>query len=524
MLQKVLPSPPVGDSNRRHRVALIFLISMIVVFGCAQPEQAPAPDPLASREAYTAALERLGLEASFAAAEWLERGRTAMRGENVALLPFEERLHFDPREPQAQGVIVHAMLGQRVDVEVAGATDRFFLDVLYLGRRRPSGGTTTSDGSGAAAQGSEGRRVAEMARGETRMSFEPQAHGYYLLRLQPEILRGGAFTLRAAADASLEWPVADTTERDVWSVFGDPRDGGARVHHGIDIFAPRGTPIFAASEADVGRMSSNWRRGGKVITLVDRERGLYLYYAHLDEHRTTRNAVVAPGEIIGTVGNTGNAATTPPHLHIGIYNGSFRRPVDPWYFFVPPRDEDAPVSSIPVAASDAAAQGGAARGPGSGLAVGEWARIAAGPVELSAHPPGRSATIPSPATVDRNGRDLEESDYPVLEIARGASRGEVVPEGLPVQLVGFRDGWALVQTPGHARGYVPLEALEPNGTPTDTVLLPRGGVVRRSPSAGADVLSRVPANDRVALHGRYGSFGLVLAGDGVHGWIAVDEG
>jgi murein DD-endopeptidase MepM/ murein hydrolase activator NlpD len=506
---------------------------MFVVFGCAQPEQAPRPDPRASREAYTAALERVGLEESFVGAEWLERGRTAARAENLALLPFEERLHFDPREPQAQGVVVHAMLGQRVDVQVTGETDRFFFDVLYLGRRRPEvnvdgagdppGGANADGERGTAAQDSEGRRVAEIPRGATTMSFEPEAHGYYLLRLQPEILRGGTFTLRASADASLEWPVADTTERDVWSVFGDPRDGGARVHHGIDIFAPRGTPILAASEAEVGRMSSNWRRGGNVITLVDRERGLYLYYAHLDEHRTSRDAVVAPGEVIGTVGNTGNAATTPPHLHIGIYEGSFRRPVDPWYFFVPPRDGVASPSSIPVAASDAD-RGGTALGEGVGLAVGEWARVAVGPVELSAHPPARSATVPSPATVDRNGRDLEESDYPVLEVDRGASRGLVLPRGLPVRLVGFRDGWALVQTPSHARGYVPAEALEPNGTPTDTVLLPRGGVVRRSPSAGADVLSRVPANDRVALHGRYATFGLVLAGDGEHGWIAVDEG
>jgi murein DD-endopeptidase MepM/ murein hydrolase activator NlpD len=448
----------------------------------------------------------------------LKSARAATGGEIIALLPFEERLHFDPREPQAQGVVTHAMRGQRVDLAVAGPSDRFFLDVTYLGERRPTNGG--GGGSAGAISGVTQRRVAETPRGAREMSFEATEHGYYLLRLQPEILRGGDFTLRASADASLEWPVAGTDEGDVWSVFGDPRDGGARVHHGIDIFAPRGTPILAATEAEVGRLSSNWRRGGNVITLVDRERGLYLYYAHLDEHRTSRNAAVAPGELIGTVGNTGNAVTTPPHLHIGIYDGSFRRPVDPWYFFVPPRGG----TGTSGVAAPAAAPGGETPGGGPGIRVGEWARLAAEATELSAHPPGRSATVPSPATVDRNGRDLDEADYPVLEVPRGGARGPVLPEGRPLRVVGIRGRWAYVQTPAGMRGYLPLEALEPNGIPSETAALPDGGLIRRSPSSVSDVVSQLSARERVALHGRYGAFGLVLGDDGDHGWVYVDEG
>jgi hypothetical protein len=46
--------------------------------------------------------------------------------------------------------------------------------------------------------------------------------------------------------------------------------------------------------------------------------------------------------VIGTVGNSGNAVNTPPHLHIGIYQGSWRRPVDPWGYFVDPPQSTAP--------------------------------------------------------------------------------------------------------------------------------------------------------------------------------------
>ncbi|MGO1460730.1 MAG: M23 family metallopeptidase [Marinobacter sp.] len=56
------------------------------------------------------------------------------------------------------------------------------------------------------------------------------------------------------------------------------------------------------------------------------------YYAHLDSFAIESGDVVKKSEILGYVGNTGNARTTSPHLHFGIYSGG---PIDPAPFLKP---------------------------------------------------------------------------------------------------------------------------------------------------------------------------------------------
>ena len=486
----------------------------MVIAGCAQPEAPTLPDPLTSRESYEEAFQRLGLDDTAAGAAWLAAGREALSTDARAPLPFAERLHFDATELHAGAIVFHAMRGQRVDLSVDASTTRFFMDVHYLGPELPEAASRPD----AASRVEEARPVAAMPRGAGGLTVEPPRHGYYILRIQPELMRGGSFTLEAAVDAVYEWPVEDTDQLDVWSVFGDPRDGGRRVHHGIDIFAPRGTPILAAAPTEVARVSQR-DRGGNVITLIDRDRGLYLYYAHLDEQLTERGRRVDPGEMIGTVGNTGNARTTPPHLHIGIYDGSFRRPLDPWYFFVPPtRSEPADPAATETAARTVV------RGGVGELSLGEWVRVARGPVVPVSNPPGRSTTVPSPAEVDARGNPLTSAHYPVLQIDRGPERDVVLPVGAPVRLIGVRGEWAQIRTPDGVTGYVPVAALGPNGTPTETVVLPDAGVIRAAPRDSADVLAKVPSQTAVALHGRYGEFGLVLTEEERGGWVRLNEG
>lgn len=103
--------------------------------------------------------------------------------------------------------------------------------------------------------------------------------------------------------------------RDTWQAA---RSGG-RKHEGIDIFAPRGTPVHSATEGIVMRVGSN-RLGGQVVWVLG-PGGQRHYYAHLDRFAdVSRGARVRPGTVLGYVGNTGNAAGTPPHLHYGIYD------------------------------------------------------------------------------------------------------------------------------------------------------------------------------------------------------------
>ena len=103
--------------------------------------------------------------------------------------------------------------------------------------------------------------------------------------------------------------------RDTWHAAR----GANRKHEGIDIFAPRGTPVQSATEGIVMRVGEN-RLGGQVVWVLG-PGGQRHYYAHLDRFSDVRTGMrVEAGRVLGYVGNTGNAKSTPPHLHYGIYD------------------------------------------------------------------------------------------------------------------------------------------------------------------------------------------------------------
>ena len=113
------------------------------------------------------------------------------------------------------------------------------------------------------------------------------------------------------------FPVAGK-KASVGSVWGDERDGGRRRHKGIDIFAKKGTPVVAIEDGIITEREET-KLGGKVLWLRPRGAWWRAYYAHLDEQLVNEGDRVVKGQVIGTVGNTGNAKTTPSHLHFGIY-------------------------------------------------------------------------------------------------------------------------------------------------------------------------------------------------------------
>lgn len=98
---------------------------------------------------------------------------------------------------------------------------------------------------------------------------------------------------------------------DTW---GDPRSGG-RTHKGVDMIAARGTPLVAIEAGTVKRMR-NGGLGGITVTLRGAS-GDEFYYAHLDGWASGLSVgqSLAVGELLGYVGNTGNAQYTVPHLH-----------------------------------------------------------------------------------------------------------------------------------------------------------------------------------------------------------------
>lgn len=130
-------------------------------------------------------------------------------------------------------------------------------------------------------------------------------------------------------------PVTGADSNAVISSFGDPRDGGRRSHEGIDIGAPRGTAVVAPAAGTVV-VSGTRSLGGNVVVLIDREGHYEFVFSHLDHREVRRGQRVAAGDLLGSVGTTGNAAGGPPHLHFEVRLPS--GPVDPTPFLeVTPR-------------------------------------------------------------------------------------------------------------------------------------------------------------------------------------------
>ena len=119
----------------------------------------------------------------------------------------------------------------------------------------------------------------------------------------------------APAEGSLPNPLPGRALTDTW---GGARSNGRR-HEGIDIFAPRGTPIRATTRGVVLNVGPNTLGGRTVMVLGPG--GQRHYYAHLDRYvpGLERGDWVNAGDVVGYVGDSGNARGTPPHLHYGIY-------------------------------------------------------------------------------------------------------------------------------------------------------------------------------------------------------------
>ena len=115
-------------------------------------------------------------------------------------------------------------------------------------------------------------------------------------------------------------PVEGVRVAQIADTWGGARSEG-RSHEGQDIFAPTGTPVYSGTEGYVYRIGEN-RLGGNTVVVVGGG-GWRYYYAHLSGYAETlrEGQVVTPDTLLGYVGTTGNAAGTPPHLHLGVYTG-----------------------------------------------------------------------------------------------------------------------------------------------------------------------------------------------------------
>jgi len=122
-------------------------------------------------------------------------------------------------------------------------------------------------------------------------------------------------TLRAR---NLLLPVEGVSPGQLRDTYNDARSGG-RVHDAIDIHAPRGTPVLATTGGTIIKLHHSGLGGITLYQLDDDGRTRY-YYAHLDRYAAgiAQGVRVERGQVIGYVGDTGNAAPGDCHLHFAI--------------------------------------------------------------------------------------------------------------------------------------------------------------------------------------------------------------
>jgi len=113
-------------------------------------------------------------------------------------------------------------------------------------------------------------------------------------------------------------PVAGADMSKVEDSFYEARDGG-RTHRAIDILAPRNTPILAADDGKIIRMTTS-ELGGISMYTVDPDARLVYYYAHMDHYNDAMSPgrEIVKGDTLGFVGTTGNAPKDTPHLHFQV--------------------------------------------------------------------------------------------------------------------------------------------------------------------------------------------------------------
>jgi len=254
-------------------------------------------------EQYAQKLTNAGLAETAMAQQWLRSAEQALTNPISIKLPYKELGFFDAAQPRAVGLQFSGTRGQKLIFQLTKKPSERFLFFADLWEVNPSNKPSFI-------------RSIDTAQQTFELEIEDNTTNY-ILRLQPELLKSMDYELSISIAPSLAFPVAGSNGK-IASFWGAARDAGARSHEGIDIFAPRRTPALAAEDGTVTRVNEN-NLGGLVVWLRPKGKNYNLYYAHLDEQLATAGQQVKKGDTIGLIGNTGNARTTPPHLHFGIY-------------------------------------------------------------------------------------------------------------------------------------------------------------------------------------------------------------
>ena len=438
-------------------LALAAGLSMLV--GCEEIEQIQDGfRDMTPHEAYRESLAAAGLDETALGRDWLAAGQAAITAPVRVTPPFQEEGYLTAEQPGAMAYLVSVPRGRRLTAEVSLQSEdgtRVFVDLFRV----------------AEDEGDPLRPIISTDSVPGTFVHEPWRGGDFILRLQPELLRGGRYQVVLHLEAQLAFPVEGHSMRAIQSVFGADRDGGRRSHDGVDIFARRGTPVLAAAPGLAYRIGIT-NLGGKVVWVRDPLRNFRLYYAHLDSQHVRDGDRIEIGDTLGFVGNTGNARTTPPHLHFGIYR-SGEGAVDPIPFLAPP------TGTLAELTADLER-------------LGTWARLSGGGIRLRAAP---------------------GEDAPILrELA----------EHTALRVLGGSGEYYRVRLPDGSAGYVAARLIEPVDGPVASQLAMSGESVHVRPDDSAPLVATIERDAELPVLGRYEGYLYVRAPSGRVGWIDAE--
>ena len=256
-------------------------------------------------ESYVKSLETSGISKSSMGKKWISSGQNALLNPNESIRPpFKSEIFFREITPTAVSYRLKYEENAKLTFKISSKgkdNNGVYVDIFENNPNK--------------------NRIKNFYIKDTVFVYENNNTQNLILRIQPQLLVNQYVTLEIIENAKLAFPVKNGSNRDIQSHWGVAREGGLRKHEGVDIFNKKGTPILAVEDGTIARVGTN-HLGGKVVWQRLGMFGQSIYYAHLDSQAVSTGQTVKKGDIVGFMGNTGNAKTTPSHLHFGIYTGS----------------------------------------------------------------------------------------------------------------------------------------------------------------------------------------------------------
>ncbi|WP_157687536.1 M23 family metallopeptidase [Pedobacter psychrophilus] len=261
-------------------------------------------------QGYINSLVNVGLDTTAMGKIWINNGLEVLSNPNQNLkFPFKEEIFFKQNIPSATAYQINYKQSTKLKFTInSKSKSGVFLDLF-------------NDVSSRKAM------ISEFI-SDTTFYYQSDNDEVLTLRLQPKLLVNLYTILEVAELPKLAFPVKNGENKDIKSFWGNSRDGGERNHEGVDIFNKRNTPVLAVADGTISRVQIT-TLGGKVVWQKLGLGGPSIYYAHLDSQLVNIGQSVNKGDVVGFIGNTGNAKTTSPHLHFGIYtNGGAIDPLN----------------------------------------------------------------------------------------------------------------------------------------------------------------------------------------------------